>query len=217
MPWAPDYATVDEIRDLIRIDDAADDAVIEAALSGASRAIDYACDGRPGFTRQFGRTDIDEDRWFTPSRRGYSAPWRDQWVAITDDIADPAGALAVSADLTGDGTYVVITGCTVLPRNATAKGEPGTSILFYGSSMPVPPIIAESVKVSAEWGWPAVPGPIHEACLLQTSRLISRRDAPFGVAGSPEVGSEVRLLARLDPDVEQLVRPYVRKVGTVLE
>jgi hypothetical protein len=36
------------------------------------------------------------------------------------------------------------------------------------------------------------------------------------VAGSPEVGSEVRLLAKLDPDVENLVRPFVRKIGTVL-
>jgi len=62
-----------------------------------------------------------------------------------------------------------------------------------------------------------VPGPIHQACLIQTNRLIMRRDAPFGVAGSPEVGSEVRLLARLDPDVETMVRPYMRKIGTVLE
>ena len=216
MPWAPEYATVDEIHDLIRIDDDADDAVIEAALSGASRAIDHACDPRPGHWRQFGRTDTPQDRWFTPSRRGYSAPWRDQWVAITDDIASSSGVL-VAADLTGDGSYVEITGTTLLPRNAGAQGLPWDSILFTGSSMPIPPIIAESVKVTAEWGWPAVPGPIHEACLIQTNRLIMRRDAPFGVAGSPEVGSEVRLLARLDPDVETMVRPYMRKIGTVLE
>jgi len=54
MPWAPEYATVDEIRELIRIDDDADDAVIEAALSGASRAIDHACDPRPGHWRRAG-------------------------------------------------------------------------------------------------------------------------------------------------------------------
>jgi hypothetical protein len=138
-------------------------------------------------------------------------------VAVTDDIADPLGSVTVAVDLTGDGNYVQVTGTTVLPRNAVAKGEPGTAILFAGSSMPVPPAIAESVMVVTEWGWPEIPVSIHEACLLQTSRLISRRDAPFGVAGSPEVGSEVRLLARLDPDVEQLIRPFVRKVGTVLE
>ena len=99
MPWAPEYATVDEIHDLIRIDDDADDAVIEAALSGASRAIDHACDPRPGHWRQFGRTDTPQDRWFTPSRRGYSAPWRDQWVAVTDDIASSSGVLVAAVAL----------------------------------------------------------------------------------------------------------------------
>jgi hypothetical protein len=51
---------------------------------------------------------------------------------------------------------------------------------------------------------------------MQASRLLSRRDAPFGIAGSPEMGSEMRLLAKLDPDVDLLVQPYVLKIGTVL-
>lgn len=219
MPWAPSYASTTDLRDFVRIDDDADDTVIELALSGASRSIDNACDPRPDWTRQFGRTDTPESRFFTPSRRGYDVPVRDQWVVVTDDIADASLAAAspfVSVDATGDGGWVAVTGCLVLPVNASATGEPGTSVLFARSSMPVPPLIAECVKVTVEWGWPVIPDAVHEACLLQSSRLLSRRDAPFGVAGSPEVGSEIRLLARLDPDVEQLIRPYVRKIGTVL-
>ena len=215
MPWAPSYATVDELQTFVRIPDDADDAVITAALAGASRMIDHACDPRPGHWRQFGRTDTPDARYFTPSRRGYDSAVRDQWVALVDDIASEVG-LDVAADLTGDGGYVEITGATLLPRNAAGQGLPWTSVLFAGSSMSCPPLIADSVKVTAEWGWPAVPEAVHEACMIQASRLISRRDAPFGVAGSPETGSEVRLLARLDPDVEALVRPFVRKIGTVL-
>lgn len=215
MPWAPSYATVDDLRDFVRIDDAADDTLIEMALAGASRSIDYACDPRPGYWRQFGRTDDVEDRYYTPSRRGYDVPIRDHWVAQTDDIASLVGLL-VAADVTGDGGYVSISGVTLLPRNAEQHGLPWTSILFAGSTMPIPPLVAESVKVTAEYGWPMIPDAVREATLLQASRLVSRRDAPFGVAGSPETGSEVRLLARLDPDVEQLIRPYVRKPGTVL-
>jgi hypothetical protein len=215
MPWAPSYATVDELTDFVRIDDAADDSVITAALAGASRMIDHACDPRPGHWRQFGRTDQPDARYFTPSRRGYDVHVRDQWVVLVDDIATEVG-LVVAADLSGDGSYVEITGVILLPRSAEGQALPWTSVLFAGSSMPCPPLIAESVKVTAEWGWPAVPVAIHEACMIQASRLISRRDAPFGVAGSPEVGSEVRLLAKLDPDVENLVRPFVRKIGTVL-
>jgi hypothetical protein len=46
--------------------------------------------------------------------------------------------------------------------------------------------------------------------LLQASRLDFRRVAPAGVAGSPETGSEVRLLARVDPDVAVSLKDYIR-------
>ncbi|HEY5880107.1 MAG TPA: hypothetical protein VIU11_14450 [Nakamurella sp.] len=214
MPWAPDYASVDELRDFVRIDDVADDTIIEAALSASSRAIDYACDPRPEHFRQFGQTDAVEDRYFTASRRGYDTPVRGQWVALVDDIATAVG-LVVAAD-GGSGAYTPVEGTTLLPRNAAAHGRPATAILFAGSSMPTPPASADAVKVTGTWGWPAIPTAIHEACLMQSSRLIARRDAPFGVAGSPETGTEIRLLARLDPDVELMVRPYILKIGTVV-
>lgn len=209
MPWAPSYATTDELREFVRIDDAADDTVIEDALAGASRAIDYACDPRPDHVRQFGRTDVAESRYFTASVRGYAPPVAGQWVAETDDIATAAGLVVAVAG-------VAVTGATPLPRNAAQHGRPYTAIGFAGSSLAAPSVLADDVMITVPWGWPAVPQAIHEACMLQASRLLSRRDAPFGVAGSPEVGSEMRLLARLDPDVEILIKPYVRKIGTVL-
>ena len=209
MPWAPSYATTDELREFVRIDDAADDTVIEDALAGASRAIDYACDPRPDHFRQFGRTDTPEPRCYTATVRGYGPAVRGQWVAETDDIATAVGLVVTVA-------AVVVTGAVLLPRNAGQVDRPYTSISFAGSSSAAPSVLADDVMIEATWGWSAVPQVIHEACMLQASRLLARRDAPFGVAGSPETGSEVRLLARLDPDVEQLVRPYVRKIGTVL-
>lgn len=212
MPWAPSYATVDDLRDFVRVDDAADDAVIETALAGASRAIDYACDARPDHSRQFGQTDALEARYFTAEPRGYGSALRGQWVAVCDDIATPVGLLV----LVGFAPAVEVTGTTLLPRNADKHHRPYTAIGFAGSSLPCPSDLADDVRIEAVWGWPSVPEAIHLACLLQASRLVSRRDAPFGVAGSPEVGSEVRLLAKLDPDVETLVRPFVRKIGTVL-
>lgn len=57
-------------------------------------------------------------------------------------------------------------------------------------------------------GEAAVPEAVVNACLLQASRYWSRRSAPFGVAGSPELGNELRLLNKLDPDVEVLLGPY---------
>ena len=168
--------------------------MIEVALAGASRAIDDACDPREGHVRQFGRTDAPEDRFYTATLRGYDVPVRGQWVAEVDDIAT-AGGLTVAIQAQ-DGAWVAVTGTTLRPRNATQVGRPHTSVSFAGSSCPAPPVTEDAVKVTAVWGWPAVPTAIHQACLLQASRLLSRRDAPFGVAGSPEVGSEIRLLAQ---------------------
>ena len=214
MPWAPNYAITDELREYVRIDDAADDTVIEAVLASASRSIDYACDPRVDHYRQFGRTDDVEDRWYTASRRGYDTPVRGQWVAQVDDIATAAGLVVAVED--GLGGSIEVTGVGLRPRNAAQVGRPSTTVCFAGSSAPSPSPLADAIRVTAVWGWPAVPTAIHEACLIQSSRLLARRDAPFGIAGSPETGSEVRLLARLDPDVEQLVRPYARRIGTVL-
>lgn len=50
-----------------------------------------------------------------------------------------------------------------------------------------------------------VPATVKLATEMQASRWAKRRDAPFGIAGSPEMGSELRLLPKLDPDVEVLL------------
>lgn len=50
-----------------------------------------------------------------------------------------------------------------------------------------------------------VPAPVKYACMLQASRWFKRKDAPFGISGSPEMQGEMRLLAKLDPDVEVLL------------
>ncbi|HEU5456792.1 MAG TPA: head-tail connector protein [Nocardioides sp.] len=216
MAWAPNYASIDQLREYVRIDDVLDDEFLTMALAAASRAIDHACDPRPGHARQFGRTDTVQERYFTAVRRGYAAAVVDQWIVPVDDIA-LAQDVVVALDLGETGLYdTTVTGFTLLPRNAAAQGWPWQEIGLAGSSCPVPSPLAEAVRVSATWGWPEIPEAITQACLLQASRLLSRRDAPFGTAGSPETGSELRLLARIDPDVETTIRGYVRRIGTVL-
>jgi hypothetical protein len=48
--------------------------------------------------------------------------------------------------------------------------------------------------------------------LIQSSRIFVRRQSPFGIAGTPELGT-VRLTSRLDPDVEALLRPLRKNNG----
>lgn len=51
------------------------------------------------------------------------------------------------------------------------------------------------------------PGPAARACGIQAARILRRKDAPFGVIGSVDVGF-TRLTARLDPDVLALLDAY---------
>ena len=200
MTWSPDYISRDELAAFVRIDDALDDAQIELAITAASRAIDQACH------RQFGKADLPVERYYTAELD----PATNRMAVQIDDLMVSAG-LTVHADIDEDETYgAEVTSYTLRPRNAPADGEPWTELVVGRGASVGFPAGADAVRVTAEFGWSAVPGAIREACALQASRLLSRRDAPFGVAGSPTAGSEMRLLAKIDPDVDVILRPYRR-------
>ena len=205
MTWAPSYASTAELAAFVRIGDSVDDAQLGLALDTASRAIDQAAN------RQFGLIA-------SPTARYYTARWDTrlgQWYADVDDLMTVTG-LVVAFDETEDQTYAgTITAHHLQPVNAAADGRPWTQLYVRATSTVTPSCLADGLKVTARWGWTEVPDPVKQACLLQASRLLARRDSPFGVAGSPEVGSEVRLLARLDADVAVAVRPYRRMWGAV--
>lgn len=187
MAWAPDYCEPADLADYVRSDEIAEDAdapEIALAVTAASRAID-------GFTRrQFGKVDLLEARRYTPWR-GSGSPAG--YVLDIDDLATAAGLLV-------DG--VAADPLLLSPVNAAAVARPYTRL--YVTS-------CEPVTVSGVWGWPTIPAAVVQACLLQASRFLVRRDSPYGVAGSPSEGSEVRLLSRLDPDVAVALRTYVRR------
>lgn len=196
--WAPDYITTAELKAALRIDDNADDAELAAYITAASRSIDQHCN------RQFGVVAAPEQRWYTARpnfRRGL-------WVVDVDDLMSTIG-LTVLVDTTA------VTKYTLEPRNAAAEGKPWTRLVFATDAEKQPDGSAGQVAATAPWGWTAFPVAVKQAAKLQGSRFAARRDSPYGIAGSPSQGSELRLLARVDPDVAVslagLVRP--RKVG----
>jgi uncharacterized phiE125 gp8 family phage protein len=200
MAWKPDYATLAELKAYLRISDADDDAQIVVALTAASRAIDRATN------RQFGSSAAAENRYYT-------AEWdreRQRWTVRIDDLMTTTG-LTVHYDSAGDETYTdVIDKYVLLPRNAAADGVPWTDLDVLSSSTTTPGGAEGAVRVHGTFGWSTVPTTIKQATLLQASRFFARRDSPFGVAGSPDAGTEIRLLPKLDPDVALAVRPYYR-------
>jgi hypothetical protein len=194
------YATLAELKAFVGIPsgDTADDTILTLALDSASGQIDAFC-----------------DRTFTADS---VATTRDYVVRTTGQLdVEPISSLTglvVQTDDNNDGTFettwTIGTDFRLEPINAAAYSEPWTRLVALGTRLFPRLAYRPGVRVTAKFGWPGgtAPSPVKNACLIQASRLFKRKDSPFGVAGSVEFGSEIRLLAKLDPDVESLLRPY---------
>lgn len=193
MAWEPDYATAAELKAYLRVADAIDDTQVALAISSASRAVDQHTN------RQFGVVAAG-------TARVYSARWdreRGRWVVPIDDLMSTAGLTVVVAAGAVD-LY------TLEPRNAAADGRPWTRLVVDPLAASQPVGDEYEFTITGLWGWTAVPAKIKQATLLQASRILMRRDAPFGISGSPGVQGELRLLAKVDPDVAVLLAGYGR-------
>jgi hypothetical protein len=204
MAWAPDYTTTTVLADYMRAVDTDDAAQMALAITASSRAIDLAAG------RQFGKVATSEARY-------YRVRWDLTDLAWTVDVDDvyAAAGLAVAMDPSRDQSWdTAVTDFVLRPRNSAVKGKPFT-YLSIGRTVRL--CRGDEVQVTTDkFGWSAFPNVVVQACLLQSSRLMMRRDSPFGVAGSPaNGGSELRLLAKLDPDVDVMVRSVTRTWGAV--
>lgn len=194
MAWAPDYVATSDLASYLRIDDLVDDAQLALAITAASRAIDHETN------RQFGVVAAAELRTYR-ARPDYETGY---WLVDVDDFQSTTGLVVNVVDAGAVTTFVKE------PVNASQKGRPWTRISFTADSQYLPSTHPHDVEVTALWGWSGTPTTVKQATLLQASRFFTRRNAPFGVAGSPELGSELRLLAKVDPDVAVMLRNYRR-------
>jgi hypothetical protein len=193
------YITLAELKAALGIEDSVDDTALEAAITAASRMID---DYTERFFYKDGTTQSPVSRYFTP---------QDIAVLAIDDIHV---ITEVAIDAAFDQTYSTVFATSdylVEPVNNPRKGWPYTRIIATGSYIyPYP--LPQSVRIRGVWGWSAVPSEVSMATLLQASRLFTRRQSPFGIAGAPDLGV-VRLSARLDADVEVLLKSFRKRGG----
>jgi len=192
---ATEYATRAVLKEQLSIetDDTTRDAKVDRALKAASRAIDRATG------RRFWLDETLKTRTYRLEDRVVCE--RDGDVLLVDDIGDITAMVVES----GSGaSFTAVTGYETTPDNALADGYAITGLLRtnarWGTS-------STRIRVTAKFGWPAVPDDIAEACLIQAARLYKRADSPEGVMGSSEWG--VVRLSRRDPDVWNLIEPYV--------
>jgi len=193
------YCTLAEIKASLNITDSVDDTALESAVTAASRMID-------DYTERFFYVNGSVG---SPVTRYYTA--LDPYTINIDDITTVS---EIATDDNFDRTFGTVWSTTdymVEPINNPTKSWPYNRVLAIGSYI-FPYQLPQSVRVKGVWGFTAVPAEVNMAALIQSSRLFGRRQSPFGIAGSPDLGT-VRLYSRLDADVEVLLRPYRKNGG----
>lgn len=193
------YCTLAELKASLAITDSVDDMPLEAAITSASRMID---DYTGRFFYKDGTMGSPVSRYFTA---------QDAWILPVDDFVS---INEIATDDNFNQTYESVwetSDYLTEPVNNPRRGWPYSRILAVGSYV-FPYFLPQAVRVKGVWGYSAVPSEINMATLIQASRLFVRRQSPFGIAGTPDLGT-VRLSAKLDADVEALTRPFRKQNG----
>src|SRR6185369_13317676 len=122
----------------------------------------------------------------------------DMWCVETDDFSTLTG-LVVETDTGYDNTYAtaltINTDFIVQPRDQLQNGQPWpyTKLVMAPRSrhyFPAPYLgQRETVRVTARWGWSAVPDQVKHACLIGAKDWFQGKDAnPGGYIGLGDWG-----------------------------
>jgi hypothetical protein len=196
------YCTLADLKAALRIGtaDTQDDAMLENCITASSRFIDgYA-------NRMFWQAGSATARVFTA---------RDSYFCFCDDFSTTTG-FVLQTDTDGDGTFDTTWASTDVqlePLNQILDGQTWAYYRLRAVGNYLFPTLeanfgeAAMVQVTARWGWPSVPEPVKQACILQSARVYKRYDSPLGVAGFGDLGA-IRVSRFLDPDVAQMIEPF---------
>lgn len=193
------YTTLNDVKAALNLEDSMDNAALEVAIATASRQIDDYC-GR--FFYKDGTVGTPATRYYTPT---------DYYILPVDDFVSIS---EIATDDNFDRTYGTVwtTDDSMFePVNNPSRGWPMSRILAVGSYV-FPWNLPQSVRVKGVFGWSDVPYEVKTAAKIQSSRLFLRNQSPFGIAGNTDMGT-VRLAAKLDADVEALLRPLRKNNG----
>ena len=131
---------------------------------------------------------------------------------LVDDIGSAAGLVVESSADGSTWTTVAASGYELRPLNAPST-DPNAYAWWWLAEAPAASSTwawARRIRITARWGWSAIPSKVAEATLLRATGLWKRRDSPMGVGGGTDFGY---YRIRQDPDVEALLARYVRPEG----
>lgn len=197
------YATAAELRGFkgVTATGSVADSDLEDVLDSVSREIEQFCN------RQFNDAGTASARVFVPDSCR---------LAYVDDFHTTTG-LVVETDPTGDGSFSTTWDSSdyqLEPLAGVVNGQSGWP--FYklrvvgAKHFPLRSTARGQavLRVTARWGWAAVPAPVKQSCLLMAAETYKLREAPFGIAGSDEMGMALRV--RDNPMVRRKLSRYVR-------
>jgi hypothetical protein len=198
------YATLAQLKERLNIPavDTDRDGELTAVLAATGEDITERCGHRT-----FTLSSTASARQMTTSGNTVAEP-DGEILLLPWDIGSLVG-LQVHIGSARAGWTDITTLIDPWPVDAPDKSWPWTQLLYVGGKWPSGS--AGQAKVTAVWGWPAVPAKVPQAELLMAARLWGRRESPQGIIGSAEWGA--MRVNRWDPDVEQLLRGLGRTVG----
>lgn len=186
------YVTLAELKVWLEITADTYNAQLENAIEGASRWIDNRCNryfwADDGATKYYNRLDRD--------------------IVITDDIRS---VTTLKTDEDGDRVYETtwaVSDYDLMPFQQQ-NGFPYTRIEITPNGNNYFPRYSKAIQIVGDFGWESVPADVIEACYIQSSRFFLRKDSPWAVAGTSNLG-EVRLIDKIDRDVDELLKMYIR-------
>jgi hypothetical protein len=169
------YTTLAGIKPYLAMqeDDRYDDA-LEDAVDSVSREIEGHCN------RQFNKQTGATARIFVADSATYVKIddfWTTTGLVIESGLA--YGTVWTAADYDLYPLNGVVDGVTGWPYYKIRVSDFGGLRFVRG----------QKIRVTAQWGWNAVPTPVVQACKILAAATFQIKDSPFGVAGSDQWGS----------------------------
>lgn len=182
------YATLAEIKTYLSTSANTDDSRLERAIEAASREIDMR-------TRR---------RFYATTATKFLDPVDSDYVSLDDDLLS---VTSLAVDL-GNRNYSILDPSTY---ELDPSDAPYQAVYVAPQSQEVFTVGRRGVRIIGSWGYNATGSPpdaIKQACLILAVRYFKRRDAAFGVLGTPELG--YTRIAGKDPEVSALLAAYRR-------
>lgn len=190
------YCTLLEIKEQERLNISVStfDTALEGVIEAVSRAIDNTC------ARFFWKDTNDATYYF-------NAFEHDRLL-----IGDFVSITTLSTDDSSNRSYQDwdATDFDLWPYNASADGKPYAMVEVAPTSGKRFPVnVRKGVRIVGKRGWPAVPKPVKEACIIWSMRTYKRYATPLGVSAMSVLGEMSVKVPPPDPDVVHMLSPYV--------